>query len=634
VSGIAALCAPGAPVDRDRALGRLLAAMPDRGSRCVTAPPLPYASLGAAVHPWQEAIAGPALGRSGGVSVVADATLYYRGRLVERLRGRGIRPATLGSGDLIAAAVAAWGADAPAMIEGDFAFVAIRAPSGEVVAARDPIGTRPLGYAATAGGGLMLASSPAAFIASGLVPRGLNVAWLAELCSGVVTQGNETAFAAVCQLRQGERLTWSPGRGVPVIDAWWECPSFTERGTSHATFAEAAAELRALLFDAVRERLDERAVTAVTLSGGRDSPSVYAAGRAIAGDGVRPISLSYPPGDRGREDETILEVLQQCGGIATWVDTARIPLLRDPLQRATQRPDAFAHPFEQQSIALGAGACQMGARVVLNGLGGDTLFHAELSFLADLVARGRWRLAAREWRALGRRWRARDLFRYGLLPILGPGPRAFAAALRGGAPVRDAFDRPFAPWIRPDFVAAHDLEARKWSEFETVLRSRSAADRERRLLLLGAFPGRIIPEYCRLSLECGIEQRSPLYDLRIVQFAAGRPRSERRLGIETKRLLRAAMTDFLPLSVTGPRQSASGFTGDYLRRTARSELPRLHHQLPKPLVVAELGMVSAPAYAEAVATLARRPDAPHLAGAVFTALVECWLRVWTGRNVV
>ena len=178
-----------------------------------------------------------------------------------------------------------------------------------------------------------------------------------------------------------------------------------------------------------------------------------------------------------------------------------------------------------------------------------------------------------------------------------------------------------APWI----AGGSRMTERAWNE-PTSRMGRSAADRERQMLLLGPFAGRIVPEYSRISLARGLEQRSPLYDSRLIRFAATRPRAERRTGGDYKRLLRASMTDWLPTSVTGPRTNPTGFAGSYLRRRAQVELAQLVGGFGNSLKVADLGLVLAKPYRDEIDRFATTGNRQHMAALVFTALTESWLR--------
>lgn len=626
MSGIFAYFALGADAkDMAVAVRRALSVMTDRGRDPRTVD-CGHGVLGLVTHDWQEVLCGGSYGSCQDVRVVADATLYYRDDLVRKLRAKGVEPASLGSADLIAAAVVAWGASAPEHLEGDFAFVAWLPQRNEVVAARDQVGMRTLYYSFDPRGALAIASTASAIVAAGLAPGDMNLGWLGELCCSMVAKGDETVYAKVNSLRPAQRLVWLNREQRPAVSHYWEPPHFSEEGHSDKPFAEAAEELRALLLEAVRQRLAPSGVTAVTLSGGRDSSSVYACGRRAAGDAVQPVSLSYPPGDIGRDDEVILDILARVGGRPTFVPTREIPLFGDFLAYARTRPDPFGHPYVNFHHALAERAVEMGARVAFNGIAGDALFRTGPSFLSDLLFSARpWR-AVREGRALGYRVPGREFLRVALLPQLGPGFRRILRLVGAGHRFPDPLSRPLVPWLTPDFV--REVLVPRQAEWD-VYRfhgARRGQDREHHWLLASGFAERILPEYCRVFLERGVEQRSPLHDLRLVHFAASRPRRERATGRDHKLLLREAMRGWLPESVVSDRPRRTGHNRDYVSWALSREAPQVVRVLGDRPVMANLGIVVAPRLREVSAELRTGAAPGWFAGWSFTVLAEAWLR--------
>jgi asparagine synthase (glutamine-hydrolysing) len=632
MSGIFAYFAPGLDKRELASLVSLgLRAMPDRGDElCLV--DCTAGTLGAVTHRWQEDLSGGSRGACGEVKVVADATLYYKEDLVRKLAQAGRRPASLGSADLIAAAVAAWGARAVEHLEGDFAFVAWDPDHREVIAARDHFGMRTLFYSLNAEGGLAVASSPSAIVAAGAAPGDLNLGWLGELCCALIARGDETVFKKVSCLRQAQRLVWRSGASAVAVSHYWDLPHFSEEGApGRAPFLEAAEELRSLLVDAVRERLAPRGVTAVTLSGGRDSSSVYACGRHVAGEAVQPVSLSYPPGDIGREDEIILEILAASGGRPSFVATREIPFFGDFLSYSRLRPDAFGHPYVNFHHALGERAVAMGARVALNGLGGDALFRTGPSYLSDLLfSRAPWRSLS-EARALGYRVPSRAFLRAVLLPKLSPGFRRALHTASAWRRFPDPLLGPLMPWLQQDFVReVLDPRRAEWDVYQ-FHGQRHGQDREHHWMLMGAFPGRIVAEYYRVFLEKGIEQRSPLNDVRLAHFAASRPRPERVQGGDHKLLLRQAMRGWLPESVVGVRPRRTGHNRDYVLWSLDQEARTVARALNGNLALERLGIV----VATELLGLLERPNSGLVerwfGGLAFSVQVEGWLRSWLER---
>ncbi|HEU4630084.1 MAG TPA: asparagine synthase-related protein [Gemmatimonadaceae bacterium] len=562
------------------------------------------------------------------LTIAADATLHYVDDLVRRLAARGERPTSRQTGALIAAAYRAWGLDAAAQLEGDFAFVLWDAGRRRVVAARDFMGRRPLHHALV-GPRLGLASEPAALLTVPGASTALHIEHLAGRAAGLL-EAWESAYAGIRVLAAGRTLTAEVGRDGAVasvaVTRHWEPPTFEQ--DDGRSLDDAAEELRACLLDAVRERLDPDAPTAVWLSGGYDSPAVFGAARAAATyrDAVRAVSMSYPPGDPGREDELITAAAARWNAPVTWRDVDDVPVLGDALAWAGRRPQPFAHAFEHWLRTLADAAHGEGARVVLDGSGGDQLFQVSPVYLADLVRRGRWLAARREWHAqglAGAGWRR--LARAAVLPQLPPWGWTLAGRLRGGRALRGLRAGVIPPWIRRHGALWDALAARA----ELRLRPRpgeSAAALESRWYLETSYSAAVFAEQSRIAREAGVEVRSPLYDGRLVRLAATRPRWERAGGGESKRLLRQAAAGWLPAELVAKRLSRTGVTSAYFTRLMVRELPGLVPRVINTPVLAELGVLEPGSFRQGVERYCRAPDA-ELGAALFATLqTELWLR--------
>jgi hypothetical protein len=165
------------------------------------------------------------------------------------------------------------------------------------------------------------------------------------------------------------------------------------------------------------------------------------------------VSVSYPVGDPGREDETIVRIAERWQSEPAWVDAERVPLFgaspAEAAARAGGRDEPLAHVFELWNEALVGRSREVGARVALDGIGGDALFQTSPVFLADLLAGGRWRALRREWphcRDPAAPWRS--FLRWAVAPALPPAARAVAGAVRGRA-VPHYRARPLPPWLAP-----------------------------------------------------------------------------------------------------------------------------------------------------------------------------------------
>ena len=122
--------------------------------------------------------------------------------------------------------------------------------------------------------------------------------------------------------------------------------------------------------------------------------------------------------------------------------------------------------------------------------------------------------------------------------------------------------------------------------------------------------------------------RSPLLDLRLVEFALKRPISERASPGETKTLLRKSMHGLLPASVLAPRKYRTGMTYGFSNLRMREAYPALVAQLlSRPLRLAELGMVEPAKLRAAAERCAAGHGDEHMQVNLFHAMkVEFWLR--------
>ncbi len=625
----------GSPSPSDGALSPVLDALRVRGRDREELHREDAALLGVLRHDWELApwISGNVLlarDQEAGVVVAADAALYYRDDLVHAVERAGTRIRGRSPAELILAAYLAWGDSCLERLEGDFAFILWDGRQRRVVAARDFGGKRPL-FHAELGGTLFLASTIPALLAAPGASRELDWTVIAEAAAALTNSPDETAFRAVCRLPAGSTLVYEPG-SAPRIRQHWHPPTFSTWGGRDAR--EAAAELRITLERAVDERLAGEGVTACFLSGGYDSPAVYAAGRhLLANSGarreLRPISMSFPPGDSGREDELIEQIVGHWNDATRWIQSTDVPFCEDPEEHARQRAEPFPHLFETFNRVATRAAVGQGARVVLDGSGGDQLFAVGANVLSDLLRGGHWLRLASDWKALGGgSWR--DFFKVAVQPRMGPKLLRAATWLRGGRPLADVgFVRDIPPWFSKTFVERHGLRTREqdrqpargtmsWSAYEALW-----------YLTTPAFP-RMAEYVASFALEEGAEYRSPLLDRRIVELAATRPASDRRRGTETKLLLRHAMEGLLPTPVLAGRPHKTGMPVDYMRGSARTLLGGPLRPLLRDSALAEAGIVEPEALQRAVERCVAGQDDGQAVGLYLTLQAELWVRQQIG----
>jgi asparagine synthase (glutamine-hydrolysing) len=589
------------------------------------------ALLAVARQPWEltPTFSGDALVvTDGDLAIVADASIYYRDDLRAALARARVVPTGESASHLVLSAYRAWGADCAEHLEGDFAFVIWDAKTRTVVAARDLSGKRTLYHSMLGSGALALASTAGGALALPGANGSLNLTVIAETAAGLWGGSAETCYESVRVLQGGETLVRT--NGAPVrLHRHWSPPRASTRNAP--PFEEAAIELRKLLTRATIERLDGEGDTSIWLSGGWDSPAVFAAGaNAIdVGHGkhkLLPVSISYPEGDPGREDELIREIAARWNAPVHWLDIQNIPFFDHPDERAAVRDEPFAHPFEMWHRSLARGTRATHSRVALEGVGGDQLFQVSEVYLADLLRSGRVASLAREWKAKGMTNSGfRNFFRWAIQPNLPRPALAVARAVRGGRPLVSYLERSLPPWIDSRFARAHSLDERDRLYAPRITHG-SRADRETAWYLSHQYFPRVFGVVSTFAREEGVEIRSPLYDKRVIELALTRPREERSSGVETKRLLRASMRGLLPDSILATRTKRTGVTGGYFGRSMREHMPAIVDATFDHSLLEHAGVIDAKVFRQQVSEYARGVQSNFSVALYFTLQAELWLR--------
>ena len=418
-----------------------------------------------------------------------------------------------------------WGTGVVDRLVGEFAVALWDARLQRLLLCRDVIGMRPLCYR-VAGSALFIASEPQALARA--LPTSVNEGFLAEHLAGDVASRDETLFKDVYRVPPGEIVIHE--NGSLRRSRYWQPVKATLQYRQAADYLE---HFRELFGRAVEDRLPASGA-ALTLSSGIDS-SIVAAQVAMLRAGGHPgaaataaLTLSHPgrPEDESRGAGETASRLQ-----VPWQSIpARIPPeahFADDSGRAGDLPEP---PTAASASPLRDAVRASGHRVVLTGYGGDEWFSAYQE------------------------------------------PRHLRAWHRAPRPVRRAIRRLLArskvpPWIDRRFAVAVDLANRlgHW-EPEVDLPTAAATG-----LFYDATHGELLwrrEMTERLAAWAGFEERSPLFDRRIVEFGCALPDGVRARGGVDKWILRHAYASMLPPWTAQPPAPA-GFNWvvtDCLRR--------------------------------------------------------------------
>jgi asparagine synthetase B (glutamine-hydrolysing) len=269
-------------------------------------------------------------------------------------------------------------------LRGIFAFVVLDRRSGEVIAARDPLGVVPLFFTVTPDA-FIFSPSLRILNASPDVSREPNAVMLAEHIADLWTRADETYTAGVRRVlpsnvhrfaQDGEscEVYWDPAKGASERDA-----------------DEVFEKYRTLL-DAAVERHMRLGKTGLFLSGGVDSISVAATGRAIAARSGLPVptalSLFYRDSETN-EEEAQRFVARELGldFVGSSLDDAlqRRPALDMLLEASHDWPAPMWNLWLPAFLELARMGRAANCEVIVTGGGGDEWLGVGPYLAADML---------------------------------------------------------------------------------------------------------------------------------------------------------------------------------------------------------------------------------------------------------
>lgn len=524
--------------------------------------------------------------------LVCDARLDNRTELAELLHISGAARVEMPDSAFILRAYERWGMDCAHHLIGEFAFAVWDARQRQLMAARSPLGERTFFYHASRAG-LAFATMPRCLHALAEIPRRPDEETIARFLATSWQGPAGSFYRDIQRLPPGYQLV-ADAQGVRVQQYW----QLASPRPHQFTKAEDTVEAFTALFErVVADQLRSLTPVAVAVSGGLDSSSVAAlaavqlqrGGQRLAAFTEVPRAGFTGPLPNGRyADETPF-----VQALARRYPAMDLNLVQTGDNSPLENLDAYFATVEMPTAPLSnrvwweeilRQARQQGIRVLLTGDQGNlTVSWAGSGLLAQLMRRGQWWRAVQEAHAAARRGATRSawgtLLTNGILPLL-PAPLVAAVAGVQGwvQPQPPGMDTTL---LNPDFAAAYGFGSSSSPTAE--VRDRGHL-REKRLSLLTRLDilGINATGY---RARYGVETRSPLVDVRLVEFCLNLPEEEYRSDGETRRLIRRAMAGRLPPEIL--HNTRRGLqAADWLERVRRhgdeleAELARFERSEP------------------------------------------------------
>lgn len=475
----------------------------------------------------------------GTLCLTYNGEIFNAAELREELERAGYAFRSTGDTEVVLAGYQFWQEDVVGKLRGMFAFAIADSTRQCIFMARDPLGIKPLYYAAT-DRAFVFGSELKALLASGLIARTIDRGAVAAFLQLGSVPAPLTMIAGVRALEPGHTATVEADQRIRMR-RYYSLPS-----PCAATVSPQA--VRNSLASAVESHLAADVAVGAFLSGGLDSSAVV----ALAAQFTPQLVTCSVRFDASTPDESRFAraVAERFGTRHHEVHVSA----RDMVDGIAQVVAALDQPSIDgfNTYFISKAAAGIGLKVVLSGLGGDEIFGGYPTFRgvprvmrAVKSVRVAPRAAARAVTSLTRadRWRkvAAAVRRpaapeSAYLTFRGLFTEEETAALSGG----DGFD-------------AHDYVARRAAGEGDV------ADWVSRAELRSYTANQLLRDADVMSMAHSLELRVPLLDTDLVDAMLKVPAAQRLSGKGLKPLLRAAVQDLLPQEVLSRREK-QGFT--------------------------------------------------------------------------
>jgi asparagine synthase (glutamine-hydrolysing) len=561
--GISAIVSPSTDRSGD-SIEQMVAALCHRGPDAHAAVRLPLCTLGHTRLSIIDLESGdqPMTDGTGRYTITFNGEIYNYEELRKQLLDAGTEFRTHSDTEVILAAYARWGAAALDRFRGMFAFAIWDAADRVLFAARDLFGEKPLYYAETGEGGLILASEIKALLASGRVSRDLDLSSVDGYLAFGYVPPTRSIYRAIRPLPAGHWMRWEESR--ITLHRYW-APRLETRDIG---LDEAAATLRTLLKQAVRRQMVADVPVGAFLSGGLDSTSIVALMEGLHPWPVQTFSVGF--GDEINELPFARAVARRYETDHHEVDLGAPPVasLLDRMAEVYDEPFADSSSIPTYLISQFA---RGHVKVVLAGDGGDEMFGGyhwyPMLALSEQVAgtRAEWMVLRVLSRAI--RERARALHRRSVaVGLSARWPDMWLRAAMNQVYVRGA--RRAVLWgdqrtppidVAPEDIAPPAIEG---------------LNRAFYFDLTTYLPGDILVKVDRASMAHGLETRAPFLDRDLAEFALSLPASLKAdADGRTKIVLREACEQYWPEEVRTRRKH--GFGAPYGRWLQKADVGAL-----------------------------------------------------------
>lgn len=563
----------------------------------------------------------PMSNEDGTVRMVFNGEIYNYQTLRRRLEGRGHLFATDGDGEAILHLYEDYGADCFNHLNGMYAIGIWDAKRTRFVLARDRIGQKPL-YYAVKDNRLVFGSELKSLAALEGTCEEIDPAAIDEFLTYQYVPHPGTIWKGVRKLAPGHMAIFESGE--LTVQRYWNFDPSVEQPIDGETACE---QLRELLFDSVKIRMQSDVPLGAFLSGGIDSSLITAIANEHCSTSIRTFSIGFPVADF---DETAYaaEVAKHLG-----TEHQRFEVMPSGVDVIDKLVWHYDEPFGDSSAVPTwylSELTKSEVTVALSGDGGDELF-----------------AGYERYRALWMSNKLRSLFPIHKIPGLQliqklPDSNRRNSLVRRGKRFLEALDQPparrylnwlqiFPESLRASIYTDEFLESLPGDDPFDFLDSawqrsagRDLVTRASTADILSYLPCDLCTKVDIASMAHGLEVRQPLLDHRIVEFAASLPVDLKFRGKRGKLILQDTFGSMIPRSIFTRKKMGFGIP---IAKWFRDELKPMVHET----LLAEDARIAPYIRQESIAALVRAHESSeqnHGYRLWNLLILEKWLREW------
>ena len=494
------------------------------------------------------------------VTVVFNGEIYNYLELREGLAARGHRFETTSDTEVLLRMYLEHGESFVSQLNGMFAFLIYDARTGQVLAARDHFGIKPL-YCFQNRDLILFGSEIKALLQHPAAKAEADFDGLRDYVTFQFVLGERTLFRHVRKLQPGHYEIFDIATGRSRSVRYWE-PKFEI--DSHHNEEYFASTLRAILEDAIRLQLRSDVPVGAHLSGGMDSSLVTALAADKYPGRLKTFTGRFLEGPEFDESRYAREAASYCN--TDWHDTVCtadefIELLPTLIYHMDE-PAAGPGLFPQYIVSRRASEH---VKVVLGGQGGDEIFGGYARYLVaylEQALKGAIFETAEEGKHV--------VSLRSIVPHL-PSLRAYGPMIQQfwGKGLFEPMDRRYFQLVdrsggvlrlfSRDFRASYDSEE-IFGRFQTAFNNPNTGSYYNKMThfdMCSSLPALLQVED-RMSMAVSIESRVPLLDYRLVDLMTSMTPAMKFKGGELKYIMKKATRDLVPPKVRA-RKDKMGF---------------------------------------------------------------------------